>query len=75
MTKELGATILVSRAVAERLPEGSLSVTATKMAHARKAERHRGSSVDSFSDPSPFALAQHAIGRLLDDPSVFAARF
>src|SRR4051812_32808585 len=35
MTKELGVTILVSRAVAEKLTEGSLSVIATKMARLR----------------------------------------
>jgi len=76
MTKELGASILVSRALAERLAEGSLSVTATKMARLRgKREEIELLSVDGFADPSPFALAQRSIGRLLDEPSVFAAQF
>ena len=76
MTKELGATILVSRAVAERLAEGSLSVTATKMARLRgKRNDIELLAVDGFADPSPFTLAQRSIGRLLDDPSAFAAQF
>jgi len=76
MTKELGATILVSRALAERLPQGALSVAATSRARLRgKRSDIELLSVDGFADPSPFALAQRSIGRLLDDPSAFAARF
>jgi class 3 adenylate cyclase len=76
MTKELGTTILVSRAVAEWLAEGSLSVTATTMARLRgKPYDIELLAVDGFADPSPFALAQRSVGRLLDDPSAFAARF
>ncbi len=76
MTKELGATILVSRAVAERLAEGSLSVIATRMARLRgKRNDIELLAVDGFADPSPFTLAQRSVDRLLDDPSAFAARF
>ncbi|TCL62226.1 adenylate/guanylate cyclase domain-containing protein [Rhizobium sp. BK251] len=76
MTKELGATILVSRAVAERLADGSLSVIATKMARLRgKREDIELLAVDRFADRSPFALAQRSVGLLLDDPSAFAAQF
>jgi adenylate cyclase len=76
MTKDLGATILVSRAVAERLADGSLSVTATRMARLRgKRSDIELLAVDGFADPSPFTAAQRTIGRLLDDPSAFAARF
>lgn len=76
MTKDVGATILISRAVAERLTEGSLSVTATTTALLRgKRNTIELLAVDGFADPSPFAAAQRSIGRLLDDPDAFAARF
>jgi class 3 adenylate cyclase/hemoglobin-like flavoprotein len=76
MTKELGATILVSRAVAERIADGLLSVTATSMARLRgKRTEIELLAIDGFADPSPFALAQGSIGRLLDDPAAFAALF
>jgi len=76
MTKELGATILVSRALADRLAEGSLSVVATRMARLRgKRSDIELLAVDGFADPSPFALAQRSIARLLDDSPAFAARF
>lgn len=76
MTKELGTTILVSRAVADRLADGSLSVTATKMARLRgKRNDVELLAVDGFADPSPFALAQRSVGQLLNDPSAFAAQF
>ncbi|HEV7318800.1 MAG TPA: adenylate/guanylate cyclase domain-containing protein [Ensifer sp.] len=76
MTKEMGAKILISRAVADRLAEASLSITATTMARLR-GKRHDVEllAIDGFSDPSPFALAQRSIGRLLNDPSVFAEQF
>jgi len=76
MTKELGATILVSRALAEELAEGSLSVTATRMVRLRgKRKDIELLSIDGFADPSPFALAQRSIDQLLDSPSAFAAKF
>lgn len=76
MTKELGATILVSRALAEKLADGSLSVTATRMVRLRGRRTDiELLSVDGFADPSPFALAQRSIGQLLESPSAFAAQF
>jgi hemoglobin-like flavoprotein len=76
MTKELGATILISRAVAENLADGSLSVTTTQMARLRgKRNDIELLAVDGFADPSPFTLAQRLIGLLLDDPTAFAAQF
>ena len=76
MTKEMGATILVSRAVADRLAEGALSVSAITMARLRgKRSDIELLAVSGFADPSPFALAQRTIGRLLEDPAAFAARF
>ena len=76
MTKELGAPILVSLAVAERLAKGSLSVTATRTTRLRgKRKAIELLSVDGFADPSPFALAQRSIGPILEEPSAFAARF
>lgn len=76
MTKDLGTTILVSRAIAERLTEGSLSVTATNTIHLRgKRDSIEVISVDGFTDKNPFAPAQRSIGRLLHDPSAFATQF
>ncbi len=76
MTKELGSTILVSRALADTLAEGSLSIAATNMAKLRgKQSEVELLSVDGFVDPSPFTLAQRSIGLLLDDPAAFAERF
>jgi class 3 adenylate cyclase/hemoglobin-like flavoprotein len=76
MTKELGATILVSRALEERLPQGALSVTSSTTVRLRgKRNDIELLSVDGFADPSPFAHAQHSIGRLLDDPAAFASKF
>jgi hemoglobin-like flavoprotein len=75
MTKALGTTILVSRAVAGRLAEGSLSVTATNATRLRgKRDPIELLSVDGFTDPSPFALAQRSMDQLLDDSSAFAAQ-
>ena len=76
MTKELGATVLVSRALAEKLAEGSLSVTAIRMARLRgKRSEIELLAVDGFADPSPFIQAQRSIARLLDDHTEFAERF
>lgn len=76
MTKEFAGPILVSRALADKLPEGALSVAEARMVRLRgKQKEIELLSVDSFADPSPFAPAQRSISRLLDDPSDFATRF
>lgn len=76
MTKELGATILISRAVAERMAAGSLSVAETKFARLRGRRNDvELLAVDGFTDPSPFTLAQRSVGRLLNAPSAFATQF
>jgi class 3 adenylate cyclase/hemoglobin-like flavoprotein len=76
MTKELGAMILISRAVAERVADGALSINATKMVQLRgKRNDIELLAVAGFADPSPFAPAQRSVRRLLDDPTAFAARF
>jgi class 3 adenylate cyclase/hemoglobin-like flavoprotein len=76
MTKELGATILVSRAVSDSLPEGSLSISAMHTTRLRgKRESIDLLAVDGFRDASPFALAQGSIGQLLEDSSAFSTLF
>lgn len=76
MTKELASPILVSRDVADRIAPGALSVRATRTARLRGRRNDiELLSVDGFADPSPFALAQRSVARILADPAAFAARF